>query len=151
MRLDIHRFLAAPGKRLPVEFCTIPPVEPDQGGVIVQEICAVGEAFAQLGTLYFDVEIRSSEEQPCRRCLARVPVEVVVAEPFELEIPPGRDTVDPLPIVLQMVDSVRDPHVLCRQDCQGLCPRCGTDLNEDPDHSCPEAKEKRSTLRDFLS
>lgn len=23
---------------------------------------------------------------------------------------------------------------LCREDCRGLCPQCGADLNEDPDH-----------------
>ena len=27
--------------------------------------------------------------------------------------------------------------VLCRPDCAGLCPRCGTDLNRGP-HECPE-------------
>jgi uncharacterized protein len=24
--------------------------------------------------------------------------------------------------------------ILCRPDCAGLCPKCGADLNEDPDH-----------------
>ena len=23
---------------------------------------------------------------------------------------------------------------LCKEDCLGLCPQCGVDLNEDPDH-----------------
>jgi uncharacterized protein len=24
--------------------------------------------------------------------------------------------------------------ITCRPDCAGLCPRCGANLNEDPDH-----------------
>ena len=30
------------------------------------------------------------------------------------------------------------PKLLCRDDCRGLCPVCGADLNEDPDHTHDE-------------
>lgn len=29
--------------------------------------------------------------------------------------------------------------LLCREDCRGLCPVCGADLNADPEHRHPEA------------
>lgn len=32
---------------------------------------------------------------------------------------------------------------LCRPDCAGLCPQCGTDLNEHPDHHCDEPGDLR--------
>lgn len=32
---------------------------------------------------------------------------------------------------------------LCRPDCAGLCPRCGANLNQHPDHSHAEATDPR--------
>ncbi|NMM95177.1 YceD family protein [Bifidobacterium oedipodis] len=32
---------------------------------------------------------------------------------------------------------------LCRPDCAGLCPQCGEDLNEHPDHHCDEPGDLR--------
>ncbi len=34
--------------------------------------------------------------------------------------------------------------VLCKEDCKGLCPYCGTNLNEHPDHVCEQKTEKVS-------
>ncbi|MFN3328315.1 MAG: YceD family protein [Fervidobacterium pennivorans] len=31
---------------------------------------------------------------------------------------------------------------LCKPDCKGLCPYCGADLNEEPDHHCTMSEEK---------
>lgn len=31
--------------------------------------------------------------------------------------------------------------VLCSDDCKGLCPNCGINLNENPDHVCKDSKE----------
>ncbi|HDP77526.1 MAG TPA: DUF177 domain-containing protein [Mesotoga infera] len=31
--------------------------------------------------------------------------------------------------------------VLCRKDCAGLCPYCGANLNEEPNHSCQKKEE----------
>ncbi len=32
---------------------------------------------------------------------------------------------------------------LCREDCAGLCPTCGVNLNDDPDHGHGEAIDPR--------
>lgn len=88
----------------------------------------------------------------CDRCLE--PVEVRVESPLRLfaERRESRDhrpaeevREDDLGIVyhdgrfLDLTDEVRQEllvqvpwHVLCREDCRGLCPRCGTDLNRAP-------------------
>jgi uncharacterized protein len=40
--------------------------------------------------------------------------------------------------------------VLCRADCAGLCPRCGANLNEEPDHEHePEPDPRWAPLRDI--
>jgi uncharacterized protein len=152
MKLDIRQFTASPGRRFPVDFTMIPPkpeaTEPDWQ---VLEIHVTGEAFAQMSTLYLEVDLEARTTQRCRRCLAPVAVDIVVSEPFELTISPNEDWVDPLPEALQIIEMARDPHVVCRPDCRGLCPQCGANLNESPDHICASPEESRRTLRDYLS
>jgi uncharacterized protein len=81
----------------------------------------------------------------CRRCLAPVESPVVVA--VEAIFSPDPDAADDpavYPIVepvaaIDLTPAVREElllaapaFVLCREDCAGLCPRCGADLNVGP-------------------
>ena len=152
MTFDIREFVATPGHRHPVDFSLTPPEElfADVDWT-VDEIHIAGEAFAQLSTIYMEVDVHAKITQLCRRCLAAVNVVDVVSEPFELPIPPGSDHVDVLPVVLQLIQTVHDPHVVCRRSCRGLCSTCGASLNEDPDHVCQQSTSERKTLRDYLS
>lgn len=80
----------------------------------------------------------------CRRCLAEVldPVDVEVDAAVFSSDPEAADDADfyPLParaVAVDVSDVVREelalaartPLLLCREDCAGLCPRCGADLN----------------------
>lgn len=152
MTLNVREFVATPGHRFPVDFKLHPPRELfANGDWRVDEIHITGEAFAQLSTLYMEVDVRASITQLCRRCLTPVDVVDVVSEPFELQILPDSDVVDVLPVVLQLIQTVHDPHVVCSNTCRGLCPTCGVNLNENSDHICPEESSDRKTLRDYLS
>lgn len=152
MTFDIREFLATPGRRLPVDIRIAPPKELFADvDWIVTEIQITGEAFAQLSTLYVEADIHAMITQPCRRCLTPVHITDMISEPFEVQILPGSDHVDVLPIVLQLIQSVHAPHVICSHSCRGLCPTCGVNLNENLDHVCPEATSDRKTLRDYLS
>jgi len=116
----------------------------------VERITLDGEAFAQLGVLYLEVHIEARIVQPCDRCLTPVTSTVVIEEPFEVVIPPGVQTVDLWDPALHLVLSAQDPYVLCTPDCRGLCPTCGVDLNENPDHECTSSDMERSTLGDHF-
>ena len=152
MSLQIRSYADAPGRRFPIDFHLVPPAEAFEGSDwVVNDIHVHGEAFAQLAVLYLEVKMDASMTQQCRRCLAPVAVAVTVDEPFELPILPDSDEVDPLPTALQMIETVHDPHVVCQADCRGLCPRCGANLNETPDHTCEKTDDERQTLRDFLT
>jgi len=151
MTFDIREFVAMPGHRFLVDFRLTPPAELFvDGDWTVDEIHVVGEAFAQLSTLYMEVDLHANITQLCRRCLAPVAVVDVVSEPFELQILPGSDLIDVLPVVLQLIQTVHDPHVVCSRTCRGLCPTCGANLNDNPDHVC-KSDSNHNTLRDYLS
>lgn len=77
----------------------------------------------------------------CRRCLA--PVEVGVSAPIDLlftedaltddpsawVIEPDATELDLAPTVRELLILSVPAFVLCREDCRGLCPGCGEDLN----------------------
>ena len=89
---------------------------------------------------------------PCQRCLADADI-VVDAEGMEYarhgEASPEPDDEDDAYVVAHQLDLerwVRDliaealpQKLLCRDDCRGLCPECGADLNADPGHGHEEA------------
>jgi uncharacterized protein len=149
MALRITDFAANPGRRFPVSLVLT-------GGRDPEDLCTVesveveGEAFAQLTTLYLEVTLRARLTQPCRRCLAPVETVLELDEPFEVPIPTNAETVDLLPTVLRLFLSAHDPNVVCGESCRGLCPTCGANLNDDPQHVCEPKPSDRTTLRDLL-
>jgi uncharacterized protein len=91
---------------------------------------------------------------PCRRCLAPVEQQVDEMVDFLYEPVSAEEEADlegevyPLPrgTELDLTEAVREQvllsipaHVLCREDCRGLCPGCGKDLNEGDCSCVPEA------------
>ena len=95
-----------------------------------------------------DGAISARTTQPCRRCLEPVaieldqPVHVIYRAGIEgVEAEAEEEHVYPLPArarELDLSDAVREhvilgmpEYVMCREDCRGLCPHCGTDLNRD--------------------
>lgn len=105
-------------------------------------------------------------DQACRRCLE--PVEVEVDEELgrlyrageELEDDESEDVL-PLPdhAELDLSEPVREQvmvavprYVYCRAECQGLCPQCGTNLNESEcDCTTDELDERWAPLRQLKS
>jgi len=150
MPLRIVDFVESPGRRFPIEL-TLEGGRDPEGLCTVKSIEIVGEAFAQLSTLYLEVTVCAQLEQPCRRCLDPVGATLELDEPFEVPIPPGTETVDLLPVVLRLILSAYQPNVVCQEDCRGLCPVCGANLNRQPDHTCDEDRSDRTTLRDLLT
>jgi uncharacterized protein len=87
-------------------------------------------------------EVKGDLETPCARCLepASVPIELHLAVTF---IPADADHSDDPDVVLftgsaiDLSDEIRDEIALavplnpvCVEDCRGLCPVCGVNLNE---------------------
>ena len=81
-------------------------------------------------TLTFRGQLTSEIERLCGRCLAVL--KSSLREPFEFYYPIKEDQEE-----LDTTDDVREALVLehpiafaCSEDCRGLCPNCGVNLNE---------------------
>lgn len=110
---------------------------------------ALGEAVAVHGQLvaagpgryYWRGHLRTRVRGVCRRCLA--PVDVPVGAPIDRLFTEDAFTDDPSAWVIEvsaaeldLTETIREElilsvpaYVLCREDCRGLCPGCGEDLN----------------------
>lgn len=106
------------------------------------------------GELFWRGELAGEVRGACRRCLAEVilPVSARIdalfsADPDAADDPsvyplaPRATQVDLRPVVREEVALAVPAYVLCREECAGLCPRCGVDLNQGP-HQCAAAESR---------
>jgi uncharacterized protein len=96
------------------------------------------------GRFYFTGRIEGRIKLPCRLCLEEVDVEVdedvhllLAAIGAEEADDPDVFLYDPNERMLDLRSAIREnwlliapAYVQCREDCKGLCPTCGTNLNE---------------------
>ena len=103
------------------------------------------------GRFYWRGSLTTRVSAECRRCLAPVAVPVTVRidalfsrDPDALEDPnsyplaPDATEIDLRPAVREELLLAVPQWVVCRDECRGLCPRCGKDLNAGP-CGCPPA------------
>jgi len=108
------------------------------------------------GRFYWHSRIAGDAAMSCRRCLADTTVHVqdeahvIFAEAGSDEADdPDVQVLDERSNQIDLRPSVREQWLLnvpsyavCREDCKGLCPTCGKDLNEGP-CDCPAATDSR--------
>lgn len=94
------------------------------------------------GQYYWRGKLETLIRGACRRCLAPVeaPVSQAVSvlfteddqaeDPSAYPIPPRAAELDPGDAVREELILAAPDYLLCRDDCRGICPRCGIDLNE---------------------
>ena len=106
------------------------------------------------GSFYWAGRVRTLVEVACRRCLATVTLEI--DDTVRLLFTEDEDNDDPAAVViprhaaeLELGEMVREALVLatpeypvCRDDCQGICPRCGADRNQGS-CGCPPERDAR--------
>ncbi|MGQ0639472.1 MAG: YceD family protein [Gemmatimonadaceae bacterium] len=108
------------------------------------------------GRFYFSGHMSGHVDAQCRRCLAPTAVDVHEAlhllfaeegvpeadEPDVYPIPARANTLDLRLAIREQWVLAAPAFALCREDCKGLCPRCGADLNAGP-CSCEGAVDPR--------
>ena len=75
-------------------------------------------------------EVRTEISGECGRCLAPVSRKVTTGKfQFFVETPAGMEVCDISEEVRTEITLALPMNLLCREDCRGLCPECGADLN----------------------
>jgi len=111
------------------------------------------------GSYYWDGRVRTQVELACRRCLTLVTLDIDDA--VRLLFTEDEDNDDPAAVQiprhaadLELGDMVREALVLaipeypvCREDCRGMCPRCGADWNQGPCGCTPQRDARWDALR----
>jgi uncharacterized protein len=115
-------------------------------------------------------EIRARISAPCDRCLNEVTIPVEI--PFDLFYAPAdagacqgverelverdldfavyeNDQIDLDGLVLEQLELSLPSRVLCREECRGLCPQCGADLNVEQCQCKPQIDPRWRALADL--
>jgi uncharacterized protein len=129
---------------------------PDTAVKVTGRLSAAGS-----GQFYWHGHIAGDVTVDCRRCLKEAHGHVE-GETHIIYAEPGGETDDdpdiyPLEAGVRELDlrpAVREEwllaqprYVLCREDCRGLCPRCGKDRNEGPCDCPPQTDSRWDSLR----
>jgi uncharacterized protein len=113
------------------------------------------------GRYYWSGRIEGAVEGSCRRCLTtlsapvREEVHFIFAETDDAEaddpdvfaLPAGAHQIDLRPAIREQWLLSAPTFALCRDDCKGLCPRCGADLNVVPCTCEAETDSRWDALR----
>ncbi len=140
--------------------------KPEEIGLESESICFIGDVavklrlFRQLDKVFVKAESVTSIELECARCLK--PVDVILKGAFENQYRPlpktVKETLDDIGIgyyseeYIDLSDDLRESlllelpiKVLCSESCEGLCPRCGKNLNKGKCDCHLESEEARSS------
>lgn len=129
---------------------------PVEGVIVTGRLSSAGE-----DRLYFSGRMTGEVELECRRCLtptrARVDEELhlLFADAADEEsddsdvymLEPRATTVDLRPALREQWLLAVPGFALCREDCRGLCPRCGADLNLGPCDCEPNIDPRWAALK----
>lgn len=111
---------------------------------------------------YFSGRIEGTAQGECRRCLTDVSTPVSLDSHLVFTAEGGEDAddesdaylFDPAERELDLRPAVREEWLLnvpgfplCREDCAGLCPRCGADRNQAACTCAPEQDPRWAALR----
>ena len=140
--MDVSRALKNPGQIYPFEeSVTLDPMEVLSDPVAFREIRVEGEYLCPGDNrISLKAGVTAVAETRCSRCLE--PVELPVKASLDVTFDRQPDPEDPdlysfEASTIELTDAVRDAlllelpmRVLCSEDCRGLCPVCGINLNK---------------------
>ena len=154
MLLNVKPILHTPGKRLDFQFeLDLSDMEFSGRYPISRPVAVSGEVRNTAGILELTLNARSTLDAVCDRCGTAfvqekdVPFACMLAEELQNEendeivlLEDGMVDVGDLARTAFILDM--DTKTLCSEDCKGLCPRCGADLNLGP-CSCKKETDPR--------
>ena len=154
MVIDVRPILHTPGKRLDFQFeLDLSDLEFDGRKPIVRPVAVEGEVRNTADLLELDLTAEAALDAVCDRCGKEFPLDkevtyrCMLAEELQNEesdeivlLEDGK--VDAGELARAAFILGMDSKTLCSEDCKGLCPRCGADLNLGP-CSCKREPDPR--------
>lgn len=165
MLLNVSELKDRPGGTIPFEV-VLDLHELAFGGCCpaTEPVTAVGEVRNTAGVYVLSGTVRTTLHGPCDRCARDVdkpvefPLHAILApelanddgeeDPWIFLLEDGRADLDDI-VTTTFVLSM-DSKFLCRDDCKGLCCRCGKDLNQGPCGCQPETDPRLAVLKQLL-
>ena len=161
MRLDVRDVIVNPSRRLPVrveletEDLDFPSVKGYRRPPLAE-----GEIFNEAGVLHLQGTVTAEMICICDRCgqefesVKVTEIDAVIAEE-ESEDNPELFVLEGTELDLQELLSTclildMETKFLCREDCKGLCPRCGRNLNLGPCRCGKEIDPRFAVLEQLL-
>ena len=164
MKLGLSKIIETPGASVP--FSTSVDLSDLCYGVsypVSEPVVAEGTVRNTAGVLMMTGSIRTTIHGICDRCAAEFdrdidfPIDVVLVTEFANEenedewvFPLEGDSADLDDIVRAVFVLNLDSKLLCKEDCKGLCYRCGTNLNEGPCNCQKELDPRFAALKQLL-
>ena len=160
--MNLHELLIHPGARLTFQK-ELSTERLDYPAVLAYTEPPVGEGVIEntAGVLTLRGSIRGMMLCRCDRCAAEfdrkidIPLDIPLASELQDEENPDYyllegDELDLDDVMETSFILNTDTLFLCREDCRGLCPRCGADLNEGPCGCKPEKDPRLAVLEQLL-
>ena len=164
MLLGLSKIIDCPGAS--VSFSTSVDLSDLCYGVsypVTEPVLAEGTVRNTAGVLMMTGFIRTTIHGTCDRCAndfdrdVEIPIDVVLVTEMANEenedewvFPLEGDSADLDDIVRTVFVLNLDSKLLCKEDCKGLCYRCGTNLNEGPCNCQKELDPRFAALKQLL-
>ena len=164
MLLDLSKIIDRPGES--VSFSTSVDLSDLCYGVsfpVSEPVKAEGTVRNTAGVLMMKGEISTTIHATCDRCARdfdrdiHFPVDVILVTELQNEenedewvFPLEGDSADLDDIVRTVFVLNLDSKLLCKEDCKGLCPRCGKNLNDGPCNCQKELDPRFAALQQLL-
>ena len=142
MQLDVKKIIHAPGERMTFQFALdLSDVEFGGRYPVAHPVVVTGEARNIAGMLTLDFDASSVLDAVCDRCMKEFPLSKTAHGSFLLAEEVQDEENDEIILLengaFDLGELARtvfllsiDTKTLCSEDCKGLCPRCGADLNQ---------------------
>ena len=164
MLLGLSKIIDSPGAIIP--FSTSVDLSDLQYGnsfPVTEPVTAEGQVRNTAGVLVMTGSIRTTIHGTCDRCATdfdreiEFPIDVVLVTELANEenedewvFPLEGDSADLDDIVRTVFVLNLDSKLLCKEDCQGLCCRCGKNLNDGPCNCQKELDPRFAALKQLL-
>ena len=163
MRLNLTKLFSEDGKILPFDYAMdLSSVELNGVHPFVSPVRVKGSVCSRDGFPVLDAEVSFDFSIPCDRCAERIDrryhysfSHILVKSPQDTNedgyIEVKNDTLDLDELLREDILLELPTKFLCREDCRGLCPACGKNLNEGPcGCGASEGDPRMQILRNLL-